>query len=69
MARFTERFFTNFDQLLGNTYHESWGEIEITRETPGLDRHWAAEDALKKLKPFVGWLRQHHVGSHQAWDR
>jgi len=49
VARFTERFFKDFDTLLESAYHESWKEIDITREIPGLDRHWAAEDALKKL--------------------
>ncbi|NJO38557.1 MAG: hypothetical protein HC871_14320 [Rhizobiales bacterium] len=50
LARFTERFFGEFDKLLDSAYHESWAEIDLTREVPGLDRHWAAEDALKKLK-------------------
>jgi TRAP-type uncharacterized transport system substrate-binding protein len=50
IAGFTERFFGGFDKLLDSAYHESWAEIDLTREVPGLDRHWAAEDALKKLK-------------------
>ncbi|MEZ5934299.1 MAG: TAXI family TRAP transporter solute-binding subunit [Alphaproteobacteria bacterium] len=50
MARFTDLFFGEFDKLLDSAYHESWGDIDIKLEVPGLDRHWAAEDALKKLK-------------------
>jgi TRAP-type uncharacterized transport system substrate-binding protein len=49
IARFTERFFKGFDTLLDSAYHKSWEEIDITRAIPGLDRHWAAEDALKRL--------------------
>ncbi|MGI9491772.1 MAG: TAXI family TRAP transporter solute-binding subunit [Geminicoccaceae bacterium] len=49
MALFTERFFKGFDTLRDSPYHESWGEIDITKEIPGLDRHWATEDALRKL--------------------
>lgn len=46
--RFTQRFFTGYDKLLDNAFHESWKEIDISLEVPGLERHWAAEDALKK---------------------
>lgn len=49
MARFTERFFSSYDMLLDNTFHESWKEIDISLDVPGLKRHWAAEDALEKL--------------------
>jgi TRAP-type uncharacterized transport system substrate-binding protein len=49
LAKFTERFFAGFDKLLDSPYHESWSQIDVKAEVPGLKRHWAAVDALKKL--------------------
>jgi TRAP transporter TAXI family solute receptor len=50
IERFAERFFTGYETLLDSAYHESWREIDVSLEVPGLERHWAAEDALKKIK-------------------
>jgi TRAP transporter TAXI family solute receptor len=50
VAAFTKRFFTNYDKLLEPGLHESWREIDISEEVPGLQRHWAAEEALKLIK-------------------
>ncbi len=49
IAHFIDRFFTGYDKLLDNAFHESWKEIDVSRDVPGLKRHWAAEEALKKL--------------------
>jgi TRAP-type uncharacterized transport system substrate-binding protein len=47
---FTKRFFSGYDKLLGEGFHESWKTIDISEEIPGLTRHWSAEEALQQIK-------------------
>jgi TRAP-type uncharacterized transport system substrate-binding protein len=48
VARFAERFFGQYDKLLEDGYHDSWADIDVSVQVPGLQRHWAAEDALRE---------------------
>lgn len=47
LALFTKRFFGQYNTLLEDGYHETWQEIDVTSEVPGLERHWSAEEALR----------------------
>lgn len=44
---FAKRFFSGYDKLLEDGFHESWKTIDISEEIPGLQRHWSAEEALR----------------------
>jgi len=46
MARFAKQLVSQYDKLRDNPYHESWKEIDLSLEVPGLKRHWSVEDAL-----------------------
>ena len=50
LASFTDAFFTNFDKLMDDGYHEIWKTIDISDDIPGIPRHWSAEEALEKIK-------------------
>lgn len=50
LAQFSERLVTQYSRLLENGYHESWGEIDISLEVPGLSRHWAVDEMLQSIK-------------------
>ena len=47
LSRFVDRFFGQYNKLLTGGYHESWAEIDVSLQVPGLKRHWAVEDALR----------------------
>jgi TRAP-type uncharacterized transport system substrate-binding protein len=49
MAHFAECLFKYYDRLLDGAYHESWKEIDIARDVPGLAPHWARELAMQKV--------------------
>ena len=46
---FTKRFFSGYDKLLEDGFHESWRSIDISEDIPGLSRHWSAEEALRQV--------------------
>lgn len=46
---FTKRFFGDFEKLLEPGFHESWGEVDLSQQIPGIPRHWSADEALKLL--------------------
>ena len=50
VERFTEKFFSGYDQLLDTGFHDSWKEIDISERIPGIDLHWSAEEALALIK-------------------
>lgn len=47
LAKFTQRLYGQYGKLLEGGYHESWQEIDFAAEIPGLQRYWAAEEALR----------------------
>lgn len=49
LERFAKALFANYDTFLSGGYHESWGEIDLSLEVPGVSRHWSAEEALNGL--------------------
>jgi TRAP transporter TAXI family solute receptor len=49
LERFVNRFFGEYDKLKDSAFHESWQNIDIALEVPGLERYWAAENALQRL--------------------
>ncbi len=46
LAKFTQRLYGQYGNLLEGGYHESWQEIDLAAEIPGPQRHWSAEEAL-----------------------
>ncbi len=50
LARFSERFVSQYSRLLETGYHESWGEIDISLDVPGLSRYWAVDEMLQSIK-------------------
>jgi uncharacterized protein len=48
VARFTDRFFTQFDTLLGPGRHQKWREVNLAAELPG----W------RRFPPAAEWLRR-----------
>lgn len=46
---FTKRFFSNFEELLEPGYHDSWAEVDLSQQIPGIPRHWSAEEAVQLL--------------------
>ena len=46
LAKFTQRLYGQYGKLLEGGYHESWHQIDLAAEIPGLQRYWAAEEAL-----------------------
>jgi TRAP-type uncharacterized transport system substrate-binding protein len=50
LASFADSFFSQFDKLMDDGFHEVWQSIDITQEIPGLPRHWSAEEALQLVK-------------------
>lgn len=46
LARFTERFYGEYDKLLQDGLHSIWREIDPTDPIPGVAWHWSAEQAL-----------------------
>jgi TRAP-type uncharacterized transport system substrate-binding protein len=50
LAKFSERLVTQYNRLLETGYHESWEEIDISLDVPGLQRYWAVEEMLRKIK-------------------
>lgn len=49
LSRFADALFANYENFLEGGYHESWGEIDLSLEVPGVPRHWSAEEALSSL--------------------
>ena len=50
LARFSERFVAQYDRLLQSGFHESWSEIDISLDIPGLPRYWAVDEMLQVIK-------------------
>lgn len=46
LRRFANALFSEKETFLSGGYHESWSEIDLSLEVPGLPRHWAAEEAI-----------------------
>ncbi|MGI9417364.1 MAG: TAXI family TRAP transporter solute-binding subunit [Geminicoccaceae bacterium] len=46
---FTKRFFSGYEKLLDDGFHDSWRTIDISEDIPGLQRHWSAEEALTQI--------------------
>jgi TRAP-type uncharacterized transport system substrate-binding protein len=46
---FTKRFFSGYEKLLEDGFHDSWRTIDISEDIPGLERHWSAEEALQQI--------------------
>lgn len=49
LRRFANALFSNYNTFLDGGYHESWAEIDLSLEVPGVPRHWSAEEALSSL--------------------
>lgn len=49
LQRFANALFGKYDLFLEGGYHESWGEIDLSLDVPGLPRHWSADEALGSL--------------------
>ncbi len=49
LGRFADELFGKYDAFLEGGYHESWAEIDLSLDVPGLLRHWSAEEALNSL--------------------
>ncbi len=49
LQRFANALFSEYDTFLEGGYHESWGEIDLSLDVPGVPRHWSAEEALSNL--------------------
>ncbi len=49
LAKFAERLFKDHEVFMSGGYHESWKEIDLALDIPGLQRHWSAEDAMREL--------------------
>lgn len=49
LQRFANALFSEYDNFLEGGYHESWGEIDLSLDVPGVPRHWSAEEALGSL--------------------
>ncbi len=43
---FANALFGKYENFLGGGYHESWNEIDLSLDVPGVPRHWSAEEAL-----------------------
>ena len=49
VQEFTSRFFSGYEKLLEDGFHESWQTIDISESIPGIERHWSAEEALRQI--------------------
>ncbi|MGI9508095.1 MAG: TAXI family TRAP transporter solute-binding subunit [Geminicoccaceae bacterium] len=49
LQRFANALFGNYNTFLEGGYHESWAEIDLSLDVPGVPRHWSAEEALSSL--------------------
>ncbi len=49
VSEFTNRFFSGYEKLLEDGFHESWQTIDISERIPGIERHWSAEEALRQI--------------------
>lgn len=49
LQRFTKALFSEYETFLEGGYHESWGDIDLSLDVPGVPRHWSAEEALGSL--------------------
>lgn len=50
VEQFTKRFFSGYEKLLEDGFHESWQTIDISEGIPGIERHWSAEEALRQIR-------------------
>ncbi len=51
VARFVEKFFSNFEKLQKPPRHPKWKEVNLATKIPGWTRFKAAEDWLQNAKP------------------
>ena len=49
LAKFAQRLFADHETFMSGGYHESWKDIDLALDLPGLPRHWSAQDAMRKL--------------------
>ncbi|MBC6445327.1 MAG: hypothetical protein GDA50_07900 [Alphaproteobacteria bacterium GM202ARS2] len=46
LRRFSYALVNKYSDFLEGGYHESWAEIDLAADVPGLPRHWSIDEAL-----------------------